>query len=364
MLLIYLVFFFLILRFTVTLFNFISNPKLTRSGKVYHELVSILIPAGEKLQSMQTLFPSIQGQEYQNFEVIVLTGPEGGARKIPPGFPVNDTRFKILSGHPLPNGWLAKNYACCQLAREASGKYLLFLGPDQVISNGLINNSVHRMNIGRLTLLSLFPNQSMFSFAERLVVPLINFVLLNLLPLRLVRLSKNPAFSAASGQFMLFEAQNYHQHQWHELVRNIEAGDIEIMKLVKTNKFRCEALLANGYLYSRMFRGFKEALRGFSNTLLAGFNNSVMSLSLYVLLVFFGPLAIALYVDSQLFVFALGLILLSRIMISLASGQNPWVNILLHPLQMTMLLILSVVSIKNYFVKPNSWRAKARKPSN
>ena len=38
-------FIFLILRFTVTLFNFLSNPKLPRIGKHYQHKVSILIPA-------------------------------------------------------------------------------------------------------------------------------------------------------------------------------------------------------------------------------------------------------------------------------------------------------------------------------
>ena len=362
MILVYLVFFFLILRFTVTLFNFISNPKLTNSVRQYNQLVSILIPARNEAENIQGLLRSIQNQDYKNFELIVLDDHSDDATfDICSRFAVADPRFKILPGLDLPKGWLGKNFACSQLAKAATGEYLLFLDADEVVASGLINNAIHRMKINRLTLLSLFSNQMMFSIGERLVVPLMHFLLLNLLPLRLVRLSTNPAFAAASGQFMLFEAQSYQQHQWHDLVKNKVVEDIEIMKLVKAYKLRGEALLANGYIYCRMYRSLGQALEGFSKNLLAGFNNSVVSLCTYMFLVFFGPFAIAYYLDLQLLVFAVGLIILSRIMISLSSGQNPWLNILLHPLQMFMLLILSVLSMQKHFTKTVTWKGRTIK---
>jgi len=50
----YLIYFFLILRFCVTLFNFISNPKLTKVSHQYHDLVSILIPARDEEKNILT----------------------------------------------------------------------------------------------------------------------------------------------------------------------------------------------------------------------------------------------------------------------------------------------------------------------
>jgi cellulose synthase/poly-beta-1,6-N-acetylglucosamine synthase-like glycosyltransferase len=65
-------FIFLILRFTVTLFNFLSNPKLPRIGKYYEDKVSILIPARNEAGDILTLLQSIAQQNYQHYEVIVL----------------------------------------------------------------------------------------------------------------------------------------------------------------------------------------------------------------------------------------------------------------------------------------------------
>ena len=359
MILIYFIFLFLILRFTVTLFNFISNPKLTNSPRDYGDLVSILIPARDEEKNILNLLQSIRDQNYRNYEVVVLDDHSSdGTFQICKEFAGSDKRFRVIAGKPLPKDWLGKNYACHQLAEEAKGKFLMFLDADETVADGLLNNTVHRMKFYRLDLLSLFTNQVMITWGERMIVPLMHFVLLNLLPLRLVRLSKSPAFSAASGQFMLFNAENYKENQWHEQVRNKVVEDIEIMRSVKASGYRGEALLANGFIFCRMYGSFNEAFQGFSKNFLAGFNNNIFGLSFYLLLVILGPLAIAYILSPELLFFALSLIILSRVMISLMSGQNVWYNILLHPIQLISMVFIAVISVKKYFTKTIVWKGR------
>jgi glycosyltransferase involved in cell wall biosynthesis len=355
MVLVYLIFFFLILRFTVTLFNFISNPKLTYTPRKYHDLVSILIHVENGEHDVSKLFESISEQDYQNFEVIILDDQSYGVKnKSPFDYPFNDNRFRIIKSKKAPESWLKKNFASYQLAAVAKGDYFMFLQPDTTLAKGLINNAVHRMKINRLALLSLFPDQQMRSFGERLVVPLVNFVLLNFLPVRLIKLFKNPVFAAASEDFMLFDAKNYIESQWHKQVKRRTDEDIEIMRLIKDEGYSAEALLANGYITSRMYKNFREASEGFSRILLAGFNNNVFALLIYLLLVIFGPVYIAWYLDLELLFFAFSLIILSRIMVSLSSAQNPLINIILHPLQILSLLFISIWSIKWRIIKNNN----------
>ena len=360
MILIYFIFLFLILRFTVTLFNFISNPKLTNSPREYDDLVSVLIPARDEEKNILNLLQSIRDQDYHNYEVIVLDDHSSDRTyEICDKFASSNPRFRVIAGQELPKDWLGKNFACYQLAGESKGKYLMFLDADETVADGLINNTVHRMKFYRLDLLSLFTNQVMITWGERMIVPLMHFILLNLLPLRLVRLSKSPAFSAASGQFMLFDAENYKENQWHEQVRNKVVEDIEIMRSVKGLGFRGEALLANGYIFCRMYRSFTDAFGGFSKNLLAGFNNNLLGLFLYLLLVILGPIAIAYILSAELLFFALSLIILSRVMISLMSGQNVWLNILLHPVQLASLVFIAVISVKKYFTRTIVWKGRA-----
>lgn len=360
MILIYLIFFFLILRFTVTLFNFLSNPKLGRSPRHYEDKVSILIPARDEAENIVNLLNSIQGQDYRNYEVIILDDHSSdNTWKLCEDFCRKDKRFNVIQGETLPADWLGKNYACYQLAKIATGRYFLFLDADELVKVGLINNAVHRMKLHRLNLLSLFTNQIMISLGERLLVPMMHFVLLNLLPLRLVRISKNPSFAAASGQFMMFDAETYHSNQWHEQVRSKVVEDIEIMKLLKTQGYRGEALLANNFIQCRMYRSFTEAVQGFSKNFFAGFNNNVLGLFFYLFLVVIGPLAAAVFLSTELVLFAISLIVLSRVMISLLSGQNVLWNILLHPFQLLGLVIISVISVNKFYTKTIHWKGRA-----
>ena len=130
------------------------------------------------------------------------------------------------------------------------------------------------------------------------------------------------------------------------------------MRLVKAYQYKGEALLANGFIACRMYKGFSEAVNGFSKNLLAGFGYNIAGLLCYLLLVIVGPVFIALYLNYALLFFAITLIVLTRIMISLASGQNVIYNIILHPFQMCSLVLISFVSIKKYLTKNTDWKGR------
>ena len=355
----YLIYFFLILRFCVTLFNFISNPKLTKVSHHYHDLVSILIPARDEEKNILTLLQSIKDQDYKDIEVIILDDHSTDKTyKICADFASRNDAFRIIKGESLSSDWLGKNFACHQLAQQAKGKYLLFLDADEEVYNGLINSAVYRTKIHKLSLLSLFTNQVMVSFGEKLVVPLMHFMLLNLLPLRLIYLSKNPAFAAASGQFMFFDAEKYHQHQWHEKVKNQVVEDVEIMKCVKQQKLKGEGLLANGLIRCRMYNNYQEAIYGFSKNFLAPFNYSILTFLLYIVFLIGGPILVAFTLPLQLFLMMVSLIVLTRVMISLSSGQSSFYNILLHPLQMFSLVVVAYLSVKKHLTKTVIWKGR------
>lgn len=350
---------FLVIRFSVTVFNFISNPKLPRSVKHYHDLVSILIPARNEEENIIQLLTSIKNQDYLNFEVIVLDDHSTDSTyALVEDFAKLNLQFRIIKGQELPKDWLGKNFACHQLAQLANGKYFLFLDADEKVERSFINSLINRFETRELALLSIFTNQIMVSIGEKLTVPLMHFILLNLLPLRLVRLSSNPAFAAASGQCMFFNARNYLENNWHERVKNQVVEDVEILKLVKQEKYNAEALLGNGLIYCRMYTNLSESLQGFSKNLLAGFGNNIIILLFYQLLVVIGPVILLFNYSFTLLALPLTLIFLSRIMISYLSGQNVLINLILHPLQMFFFFIISLISIIKYIFKIGTWKGR------
>ncbi|PST84588.1 glycosyl transferase family 2 [Pedobacter yulinensis] len=355
----YAVLIFLVLRFSVTVFNFVSNPKLGRYGRHYDDRVSILIPARNEAARIGLLLQSILDQDYTNYEVIILDDDStDDTYAVCERFASADSRFRVVRGQPLPADWLGKNFACHQLAALATGTSLLFLDADDEVAPGLINNLLFRLKTYKLALVSLFTNQVMYTFGEYCTVPLMHFLLLNLLPLRLVRLSRNPAFAAASGQCMFFDAAVYLKENWHASVKGKVVEDIEIMKLVKTTGYQAEALLANGFVRCRMYDGFSAAAAGFSKNLLAGFGNNIFILLLYLALVIVGPVLMVVEFDIGLLILPAVLIAFSRMMIAYLSGQKVLYNLLLHPLQMCAFLFIAVLSIKKHLFKTSTWKGR------
>jgi glycosyltransferase involved in cell wall biosynthesis len=356
---IYTTFFFIILRFAVTIFNFISDPKLRRVNKLYTNFVSILIPARNEEDNILALLASIHQQDYIDYEVIILDDDSSdNTYDICAEFAAKHSAFRVIKGKELTGHWLGKNYACHQLSQQAKGEYLLFLDADELIFDGLINSAVHRMHFRSLALLSLFTNQQMKTIGEKLTVPLMHYILLNLLPLRLVYLSKNASVAAASGQFMLFNASVYRQYEWHKSARDKIVEDVEIMKQVKSAGYNGESLLANGMISCRMYTSYPEAINGFGKNFLAAFNYNIFSFLVFLLLLIGGPMMVIITLNLQLIAMMIGLIILTRIMISLESGQNAVSNVILHPLQMFSLALIAFSAIQKYLTKTTEWKGR------
>lgn len=302
MVFIYAVLVFLVLRFSVTLFNFLSNPKLGYYGKHFTDKVSIIILTASQRTDTSMLLDAIQQQDYEHTEVLV----QG-----------NETE--------------------AELAERASGRYLLFLDAATTIHHGLINNLIYRARVFNLAVLGLLPTIKPRGLAEHCIYPLNDFLLLNLLPLRLIRLSGQPAFAAGNADCLFFDAAVYKEHVWHKQVGNRLLAGAEIVKQVKQQGLKAEVLLANKFVYSYPDAVDKD---GMAVRLLANFGNSTFVAFIYLILVLIGPLVVLISFNPALAVLPFGLIFLSRIMIAFLTSQNPVLNVLLHPLQMVLLFVL------------------------
>lgn len=350
---------FMILRFTVTLFNFISDPKLRRVSRHYTDLVSILIPVRNESRDIITLLESIHQQDYNNYEVIILDDDSNDdTYKLCKVFCDKHQNFRIIKGELLPAGWTGKNFACHQLAKAAKGEFFLFLDADEQVYNGLINTAIYRMYQYKLGLLSVFANSEMRTTGELMVIPLLHYLLLGLLPLRLVYLIKNHAVAAASGQFMLFNADLYRQHQWHSQVKDKVVEDAEIMRIVKAANYRGETLLANTMLTSRMYRSYGDAVSGFSKNVLSVFNYNILWFLIYIIITIGGPMMVMITLNIPLILFMGAIILIGRLMSSLLAGQNPVYNVILHPLQMISLTAIAFIAIQKHLTHNVIWKGR------
>ena len=238
------------------------------------------------------------------------------------------------------------------------GSYLLFLDADVLLDEGAIESAVGRMDEKQLSLLSLFPQQQTLTLGEMITVPLMNYLLLTLLPLKLIESHTDPIFSAACGQFMLFKASSYHHHQWHKQARGIVSEDLAIMKMLKQNGEKGEGLLCGDLVRCRMYTDFHTATQGFSKNFIAPFNNSIPLFLLFILVVSFCPLLILFAGNKWEILAMVSLIAGTRLLTNKLSGQ-PASHILLHPLQLLSLSYIAVTSINQRLNRSTMWKGRS-----
>ena len=138
---------------------------------------------------------------------------------------------------------------------------------------------------------------------------------------------------------MFFDAALYKEHKWHEKLSHKLPEATEIVKLVKQQRLKAEVLLANRFI---QYNVDMQDVKGFARGLLMNFSNSNLVALIYLLLVIVGPVVVLLIFNPVIALLPVGLIFLSRIMIAFLTAQNPFVNVLLHPLQMTLLFVLMI----------------------
>ncbi len=327
-----------LLQFGVALANLLFRPWLPRLLPENHPLVSVLIPARNEELTIEAVLGDLSAQPYENLEIIVFDDQsEDKTAEIVRAAAAADPRIRLVNSPGLPEGWTGKNFACHSLGMAAQGEYLLFLDADARIGGALIGNLVASAQKWGAGLITIFPQQKMVSMGEKLTVPVMNFILVSLLPLILVRKSPWSSLSAANGQCMFYNGSVYRKFFPHELVRRQRVEDISIARMLKIERVRVACLLGDERIRCRMYTGFGEAVNGFSRSVAAFFGNSLAMASIFWLLTTWGFIPVILAMNLPVVMAYLLMFTVTRMIISFVSRQSIWTNlILLFPQQLSM----------------------------
>ncbi len=340
------IFIFSIVQLMIAFINYVYPETLVPSDLKTDELVSVLIPARNEEHNIGNILHDLTGHSYRNLEIIVFDDESSDrTAEVIKEFAARDLRIRLVRSNGLPAGWLGKNYACHTLSGYAKGSYYLFLDADVRIHGNLIDDSLGFMKRHNLGLLSVFPSQIMQSTGEKATVPVMNLVLLSLLPLRLVRRSTRSSFAAANGQYMLFEASCYQKMQPHKKMKLQRVEDIEISRWYKRNGIGVACLTGVSEVRCRMYQGYREAVNGFSKNVIQFFGGSGFLAVLYGLVSIFGIIPIMFTMSIRYVLYYIFLHTLRRILISLTSKQSIVDNLIYAVPQQLSLLIIIVRAI-------------------
>jgi len=144
---------------------------------------SILVPARNEENNIQSCITSLLAQDYPDFQVIALDDHSTDlTRSILNAMAENDARLIVLAGKDLPTGWLGKHWACQQLSESADGELLLFTDADTVHDKNALLQAVAALQKTQAAMISALVHQRVVTWSERLAVPVMNWSILSIFP--------------------------------------------------------------------------------------------------------------------------------------------------------------------------------------
>jgi len=313
-------------------------------------LVSILIPARNEARQIARCAGSALAQDWPNLEVIVLDdGSTDGTDEILQA--ISDPRLRVISGTPLPDGWVGKNWACHQLSQAARGEWLLFIDADTEHAPRAVSAVYAHALRERADLVSSWPRLVTGTLGEKLIVPMVLFIGMVFYPHALVTaLQKNPArvaewphrwlraLGAANGQMLFFRRTAYDRIGGHAALRDHLVEDVAFGRAVAERMgegmrlINCEALKFSS---CRMYHSLAETWSGFTKNARAVFEDqhgAFLALGIGLFVLFVVPFLSLLIPGApyRLIAGEIGLIYTLRIILALRF-RTSWVGALLHP---------------------------------
>ena len=245
------------------LLNLLVYRRLSPQTAESVEPISLLIPARNEEKNIGTTLAAVLANRGVNCEVIVLDDHStDSTASIVSEFARRDPRVRLESAPPLPAGWCGKQHACHVLARLARHPLLVFIDADVRLAPNALARMGGFMARSSIALASGVPRQELGTSSERLLLPLIHFVLLGFLPMHAMRRTRWPSMSAGCGQLFIARRDAYEQCGGHAMLRNSLHDGIKLPRAFRRAGFHTDLFDATDIATCRMYQSNAETWRG------------------------------------------------------------------------------------------------------
>jgi len=257
-----------------------SKPENSEQSANY-PLVSIIVPARNEERNIRRCVESLLEQNYPNYEIIVV---DDGSTDETPNILEN-----IIQTHPrsnrlwvqrlrdeLPEGWAGKPHAIHIGVQESHGEWLLFTDADTWHApNALQSALTSALNAGS-DLYSLSTAQELPGFWEKVMMPMAYLGISMMYPIKKVN-DPLSSIAIANGQFILIRHAVYDilgGYARPEL-RNTLLDDRDLANTIKQQGFRLRLEDGRDLVRVQMYRGLREAWKGWRKNAFLGSRGGV-----------------------------------------------------------------------------------------
>lgn len=329
--------------------------------------VSVVIPARNEEHAIGEALRCVLANIDVDLEVVVVDdGSTDNTAEVVRAVAAQDARVRLVGGEGLPSGWNGKQRACFVGAKHATRDRFCFLDADVRLSPDALGRMLAEMETSGTALLSGFPRQIAISFLERLLLPLIHFVLIGFLPMAGMKRSTSPAYAAGCGQLILVRRHEYFRCGGHAAICDTMHDGIRLPRAFRERGFATDIFDATDAAYVRMYTTARDVWFGLAKNAVEGMA-APGRLPIFTILLFGGQvlpfLLLIVHAAWPLSVAAALLAFAPRVAAAVRFRQ-PADSVVLHPLGILVLLALQWWALVRYLRRsPSSWKGRAYVPA-
>ncbi|MBL8207278.1 MAG: glycosyltransferase [Blastocatellia bacterium] len=335
----------------ITMVNCLFWPRLQPLSEQYSKYVSVLIPARNEERNLPDCLQSIIEQGDVILEILVYDDySTDNTSLVVERYKQKCGKISLIDSVMLPADWCGKNHACDRMAKAAKGEWLLFLDADARLTKNAVNRMLSESIRQGTTFMSCWPRIDMYSVAEKILMPFLNFVVFSIYPaifqfIKHPEVQYNPKLGLAHGACMLFERKSYEGFGGHSVVKAEIFEDTRIAQRWLADKRKGLCLDGQDIVHLRMYGSLAEICQGFQKNFYLAFEREgkFWAFILFHVIVYLLPFLIVVIAPSFLSLIIITFIFTIRSLLAYRFNHS-FLSVLFHPIGQLIMIGIGLSS--------------------
>lgn len=348
-------FLFPLLLLTITAVNFLQIRAPKRISEL-SETVAVVVPMRNEAENIEGVVATLSAQDGPFHFYLLDDNSEDLTFNLLQRFTAGDSRFTVIKGAVLADGWIGKTWALQQLYEASNEEILVSIDADVRLTNDAINKAVTLLHNAQLDFLSPYPRQIARTFAERLIQPLLQWSWLTTVPLRFAEGSGQKSMAVANGQFFVVRRSALNSIGGYQSVKHAVIDDVFLARQLITTGASGTVVNGSAIAQTRMYASWSEIKAGYGKSLSKAFGSlaGAMLVSIFLIATSIVPLILALMGNPYGWL-GFAAIVGTRVLSAIKSRGNV-LDSVLHPISIAALIYLIVYS---YLVRGTvTWKGR------
>jgi cellulose synthase/poly-beta-1,6-N-acetylglucosamine synthase-like glycosyltransferase len=318
-----------------------------RTPKASSELldsVGVVVPMRNEAENVEGIVATLSAQDGPFHYYLLDDNSEDSTFELLQRFTAGDTRFTVIKGAPLADGWIGKTWALQQLFEASNEEVLVSIDADVRLTNDAINKAVTLMHGARLDFISPYPRQIAKSFAERLIQPLLQWSWLTTVPLRFAESGRQKSMAVANGQFFVVRRSALDSVGGYRSVKHAVIDDVFLARALISSGSSGTVVNGSDIAETRMYASWSEIEAGYGKSLNRAFGSPIGAIFVITFLfaTSIAPLILGLLGNPYGWL-GFGAIVGTRVLSAIKS-RGSVLDSVLHPISIVALIYLIVYS--------------------